>query len=82
MLQHLIEERDQAGAAVLGRLVPNIFAVEVQRAAAEAKLTDAYHEFLRATPFLMSMDAHNNRQAFVNLMRALQADPDHPLSRS
>ena len=81
VLQHLIESHDQVGAAVLGRLVPNMFAVEVPRAAAEAKVTDAYHELLRATPFLMSMDAHDNRQALVNLMRALKADPDHPLSR-
>ncbi len=74
--------QDQVVSAVLGRLVPNVFMVEVQRAASEAKVTDAYHEFLRATPFLMSMDAHDNRQAEVHLGRALEADPDHALSRA
>ena len=74
--------QDQVVSAVLGKLVPNVFMVEVQRAASEANVRDAYHEFLRATPFLMSMDAQDNRRAEIHLERALEADPDHALSRA
>lgn len=73
--------QDQVVSAVLGRLVPNVMMVEVQRAASEASVTDAYHELLRATPLCMKMDAQDNRQAVVHLERALAADPDHALSR-
>lgn len=75
------EAQDQIVSAVLGRLVPNVMMVEVQRAMSEANVTDAYHELLRATPLCMKMDAGDNRQAVVHLERALAADPDHALSR-
>ena len=74
--------QDQVVSAILGRLVPNIMMVEVQRAMSEAHATDAYHELLRATPLCMSMDATDNRQAVVHLERALAADPDHALSHA
>lgn len=74
--------QDQVVAAVLGRLVPNIMMVEVQRAASESGITDAYHELLRATPLCMSMDANSNRQAVIHLERALEAEPGHSLSRA
>ncbi|WP_299611944.1 winged helix-turn-helix domain-containing protein [uncultured Tateyamaria sp.] len=74
--------QDQVLSAVLGRLVPNIMMVEVQRAMSEATATDAYHELLRATPLCMSMDATDNRQAVTHLERALAADPDHALSHA
>lgn len=74
--------QDRVVSAILGRLVPNIMMVEVQRAMSEASATDAYHELLRATPLCMSMDAMDNRQAVVHLERALRADPDHALSHA
>ncbi|WP_170476325.1 winged helix-turn-helix domain-containing protein [Ruegeria arenilitoris] len=74
--------QDQVVSAVLGRLVPNVMMVEVQRAASETSVTDAYHELLRATPLCMRMDAKDNRQAVVHLERALIADPQHALSHA
>lgn len=74
--------QDQVVSAILGRLVPNIMMVEVQRAMSEASATDAYHELLRATPLCMSMDANDNRQAVVHLEQALAADPVHALSHA
>ncbi len=74
--------QDKVVSAVLGRLVPNVMMVEVQRAASETSMTDAYHELLRATPLCMSMDATDNRQAVAHLERALAADPDHALSHA
>ncbi len=76
------EAQDQVVAAILGRLVPNIMMVEVQRALSEADATDAYHELLRATPHCMRMDADDNRQAVVHLRRALDGDPEHALSHA
>lgn len=74
--------QDKVVAAILGRLVPNIMMVEVQRAAFESSATDAYHELLRATPLCMRMDANDNAQAVIHLERALAADPNHALSRA
>ena len=74
--------QDKVVSAILGRLVPNIMMVEVQRALSDSSATDAYHELLRATPLCMSMDADDNRQAVVHLERALNADPDHAISHA
>ena len=74
--------QDQVVSAILGRLVPNIMMVEVQRAMSEASATGAYNELLRATPLCMSMDAKDNRQAVKHLEQALAADPDHALSHA
>lgn len=74
--------QDRVVSAILGRLVPNIMMVEVQRAMSEARATDAYHELLRATPLCMSMDGGANRQAVVHLENALAADPVHALSHA
>ncbi len=81
-LDNPFEAQDLVVAAILGRLVPNIMMVEVQRALAEADLSDAYHELLRATPLCMRMDADDNRQAVVHLRRALVSDPEHALSHA
>jgi DNA-binding winged helix-turn-helix (wHTH) protein/tetratricopeptide (TPR) repeat protein len=74
--------QDRVVSAILGRLVPNIMMVEVQRAMSEAGTTDAYHELLRATPLCMSMDADDNRQSVVLLEKALAVDPVHALSHA